>query len=233
MAYTSLSIDARRPMNRWNHDRIQPGPVGSVGDVICQPKLKHSAPELPIRWDMELGGKNLTHLGSNVQDGNMKSYDSGGMGSVVHDSNWQSGRSFKTRLGWVVEDITKPDNLVEPFVSSLGDYTWRDKIATVYEARRTGTQFLPIPGQYQLSEGEYARGGNSVRVTDVIGGEVLGDSSVNSTPVAEAAIPVGAYGRSQGLSTGTRAGGEYSARLSGQTRSSEKYGNQVGLGYRV
>jgi hypothetical protein len=172
---------------------------------------------------MDIGGKNLTHLGSNVQDGNSHSYDSGGMGSVVRDSNWQSGRSFKTRLGYVVEDITAPDNSVEPFVSSLGDYTWRDKIATVYEARRSGTQFLPIPGPYQLSAGEYARGGNSVRVTDVVGESIPlgGDSAlINgvsdqqvSNGTMEAAIPQGAYGRSQGLNTGATTGGAYSARL--------------------
>lgn len=232
MAYTSLSLDARRPMNRWNYDRIQPGPVGPVGDVNCQVRLKHSSPDMPIRWEQVFAGKNQPFLGSNVQDGQYASYDSGGAMARVNDSNWQSGRSFKTRLGWVVEDITAPDNLVEPFVSSLGDYTWRDKIATVYEARRTGTQFLPIPGQYQLSPGEYARGGNSVRVTDTVGGDILGEVA-GGNPIAEAVIPVGAFGRSQGLSQGTGTGGEYSARLSGQTRGSERYGNQVGLGKRV
>lgn len=34
MAALSLSSDAIRPMNRWNHDRIQPGAVGSVGIEI-------------------------------------------------------------------------------------------------------------------------------------------------------------------------------------------------------
>jgi|DEB19_MinimDraft_2_1074335.scaffolds.fasta_scaffold01197_7 hypothetical protein len=228
MAYTSLSLDARRPMNRWNHDRIQPGPVGSVGDVNCQVRLKHSSPDMPLRWEPVFAGNNQPFLGSNVQNGQYVSYVSGGAMARVNDSNWQSGRSFKTRLGWVVEDITAPDNLVEPFVSSLGDYTWRDKIATVYEARRTGAQFLPLPGKYQLSPGEFPRGGNTVRVTDIIGGDIpVGDSP------AEAAIPIGAYGKSQGLSQDTATGGEYSARLSGQTRGSEKYGTQVGLGKRL
>lgn len=212
MAYNSLSIDAIRPMNRWNHDWIQPGIVGSVGDVNCQVRLKHSSPDMPIRWSKDFSGSN-TLLGSVVQDGDENSFGGGGSGPRVYDSNWQSGRNFKTRRGWRVEDIRAPDNLVEPFVSSLGDYTWRDKIATVYEARRTGNQFLPLPGPYQLSPGEMARGGNSVRVTD-IAGEVavvgVGGGSVMLNGVLdyrETAIPIGAYGRNVGPAYPGRLGG--------------------------
>jgi hypothetical protein len=204
MAYNSLSIDAIRPMNKWHHDWIQPGIVGSVGDVNCQVRLKHSSPDMPIRWDPEFSGVKETFLGSVVQDGDANSFGGGGSGPRVNDSNWQSGRSFKTRRGWRVEDIRAPDNMVEPFVSSLGDYTWRDKIATVYEARRTGNQFLPLPGQYQLSPGEMARGGSAVRVTDVAGGDEVvgvGNGSVmlnglmDYSQATESPIPLGAYGR--------------------------------------
>lgn len=195
MAYNSLSIDAIRPMNRWNHDWIQPGIVGSVGDVNCQVRLKHSSPDMPIRWSKDFSGSN-TLLGSVVQDGDENSFGGGGSGPRVKDSNWQSGRSFKTRRGWRVEDIRAPDNLVEPFVSSLGDYTWRDKIATVYEARRTGKQFLPLPGEYQLSPGEIPRGGSAVRVTDQTDeGGVGGGSVMSNDQTQESAIPMGAYGR--------------------------------------
>ena len=150
----------------------------------------------------------------------------------VYDSNWQSGRNFKTRRGWRVEDIRAPDNLVEPFVSSLGDYTWRDKIATVYEARRTGNQFLPLPGPYQLSPGEIARGGSTVRVTDTLGDSPLlglGNSVVASgiSLAQEASIPFGAYGRSVGQAQGSTTGGEYSARMVGLPR-----GSGIGLSKR-
>jgi hypothetical protein len=70
-----------------------------------------------------------------------------------------------------VQDLTQPDTLVEPFVSSLGDYTWRNKVATTYEARRTGENFLPLPGEYRLAPGEISRGGQQVRVTDIVPGD--------------------------------------------------------------
>ena len=180
---TSLSIDAKSPMNRWDYDRIQPGAVGSVGDVHCQPRLKHSSPDMPIRWQKEFAGQNEVFLGSNVSDGQHVGYDSGGGPSRVMDSNWQSGRSFKTRLGWVMEDVTAPCVAVEPYVSSLGDYTWRNRVATVYEALRTGDQFLPLPGPYIRSAGEVPRA-PQIRVTDVVPGdeEPLGRSVVYTGP---------------------------------------------------
>ena len=227
MAHVSLSIDAIRPLNRWDHSYIQPGWQGSVGDVHCQPRLKHSAPELPIRWEQIFAHENEVFLGSNVQDG--QHANSSGAMARINDSNWQSGRSFKTRRGWVIEDIRAPDNLVEPYVSSLGDYTWRDKIATVYEARRTGDQFLPVPGQYILHPGEIARGGQTVRVTDVVGGDEPPNVDIGSSVMLnngqdqqqtngtqEAPIPTGAYGRSQGASQGVTTGSLYSSRLNGQ-----------------
>jgi hypothetical protein len=69
MAALSLSIDAQRPLNRWDYDRIQPGPVGSVGDVLCTPRFKHSYPDAPLRFDNMFRGKNGVFLGSNVSDG--------------------------------------------------------------------------------------------------------------------------------------------------------------------
>lgn len=56
-------------INRWNNSFIQPGSVGSVGDVHVTPRLKHSAPELPIRWSRTYSGEGALQAGSNVQDG--------------------------------------------------------------------------------------------------------------------------------------------------------------------
>jgi hypothetical protein len=39
----------------------------------------------------------------------------------------------------------------------------------VYQAKRTGNKFLPLPGTYSLAKGEMARGGQVVRTTDVEG----------------------------------------------------------------
>ena len=77
MAALSLSIDAIRPLNRWDHSSIRPGVVGSVGDVVVTPRYKHSAPDLPLRFDPYFSGKRSVFLGSNVQNGTVASYDSG------------------------------------------------------------------------------------------------------------------------------------------------------------
>ena len=48
----TLSIDnVRHHLNTWNNKYIAPGPVSSVGDVLLGVRLKHSAPNLPLRWD--------------------------------------------------------------------------------------------------------------------------------------------------------------------------------------
>ena len=165
-------VSIQQPMNRWSHDRIQPGPVGSVGDVIPTVRLKHSAPDLPIRWDPWTFGRNAPYLGQNVQDGQWESFEDGGGPPRVSDTRWGARTGFRTNVGWRIEDITDPDKLVEPFVSSLGDYSWRNRVAMTYEARRSGANFLPLPGGYSLSPGEISRGGQVPRVTDVVPGDV-------------------------------------------------------------
>lgn len=157
---------------RQNHYYISPGAVGSVGDVLGQVRYKHSAPELEIRWDPEFAGKKENRVGSNVGDGQHKSYTSLGGGARVYDSNWESGRHFRVQEGWIVQNLRPEDSLVEPYVGSTGDYSWRNKLATVYEARRTGDQFLPLPGPYIQSPGEINRGGLGVRVTDIEPGDL-------------------------------------------------------------
>lgn len=100
MAALSLSIDAIRPLNRWDYSSIRPGPVGSVGDVLVTPRFKHSAPNLPLRFDPYFRGKNSVFLGSNVTDGSHANYDSGGGPSRTIDSNWGGRRNFKVSHGW-------------------------------------------------------------------------------------------------------------------------------------
>ena len=88
------------------------------------------------------------------------------------DTNWQSGRHFKTNHGWRWQDYRPPDNLTEPYLSSTFDFDWRNKIATVYELKRPGQFFLPLPGGYAPSPGELSRGA-SVRITSVEPGDVI------------------------------------------------------------
>lgn len=167
--------------NRW---LISPGAVGSVGDVVGAVRLKQSAADLPMRWDKTFPvGKGLNRVGSNVTDGSHENIESGGGPARVLDSNWQSGRKMKRNVGWMFQDYRAPDNLVEPYVSSTFDFDWRNKIATVYEAKRPGQMFLPLPGGYAPSPGELTRGA-SVRITDIEPGDLVPEKSVlvPSTP---------------------------------------------------
>jgi hypothetical protein len=173
------SIDHERRFN--NTSIISPGAVGPVGDVLLGVRLAQSAPDMPTRWDKDFSGANEIFLGSNVSDGQHRSYDSGGGPARVYDSNWGSGRSFKTNVGWRVEDIVIPDKNVQPFMGGLGNYTWRNKVATVYEALRTGENFLPLPGPFRPADGVVPRA-PSVRVTDIIGGDPIFEDSYSRNP---------------------------------------------------
>lgn len=175
-----MSIVAPRPLHAFDNDSIRPGPVGSVGDVFGTVKLKHSMPDLPIR-KITLSDT----VGANVQDGDKDSYTSHGHQARVVDSNWQSGRQFKTSHGWVIEDLRAEDRLHEPFMGEGPQYSWKNKIATTYEARRTGNLFLPLPGGYNPSPGEIERGQVVPEVTNIEGGDVLaGDIKFKSQPRA-------------------------------------------------
>lgn len=163
-----MSIVAPRPLHAFDNDSIRPGPVGSVGDVLGFIQLKHSMPDLPIRTD-----KLSDTDGSNVQDGDKDSFTSKGGPARVNDSNWQSGRQFKTSHGWVIEDLRAEDRLHEPYLGSGPQYSWRNTIATTYAARRTGNLFLPLPGGYNPSPGEVERGQVVPEITNIEDGELL------------------------------------------------------------
>jgi len=163
-------ISDYKPLNRWDYQSIRPGPQGSVGDVLGSIRYKHSFPDQGIRLAPEYKGNKQNRLGSNVSDGNARSFTTGGPGDpFVRASPWNSKRSFKYNAGWIIEDIRAPDTLHEPFTGSVPQLDWQNKIATVYNARRTGNQFLPVPGPYILAPGETPRGGREPEVTDITG----------------------------------------------------------------
>ncbi len=157
-----MSIAVVRPLHAFDNDAIRPGPVGSVGDVLGAIRLKHSAPELPIRKQ-----KLSKTDGSNVEDGQYLSFTSKGGPARVYDSNWQSGRQFKTSHGWIIDDLRAEDRLHEPYLGSGPQYQWKNRVATIYNARRTGDQFLPLPGGYNPSPGEIERGAIVPEITAV------------------------------------------------------------------
>ena len=168
-AALSLSIDAIKPLNRWDYSSIRPGVVGSVGDVNLTTRYKSSLPG-DFRWDPESYGNKESLYGSSVNNGSQRSFNSGGGPAHTVDSNWGGRRNFKTRLGYIYQDMRAPDKLIEPVMGSTPQYSWRNKIATNYRARTTGDLF-PIPrgGVLEQPNG-VTRGGMYPRVTDVVTG---------------------------------------------------------------
>lgn len=128
---------------------------------------------MPIRWDEWTAHGNEPRNGSNVQSGAYTSHCSRGGPAFTIDSNWGGRRDFKTSHGWYYQDMRAPDRRVEPIVGSTPQYSWHNKIATTYEARRTGFNFLPLPGPYLPNRGEITRGGQFPRLTDAVGGDAM------------------------------------------------------------
>lgn len=180
----TLSIDnVRHRLNVWNNHYISPGPVSSVGDVLLGVRLKHSMPSLPLRYDPVFSKGEEPRLGSNVTDGMVGNYITNAGPPTLLDTNWQGNRSFKVRHGWIYQDLRAVDRTIQPIVGETPDYSWLNRIATNYNARHTGDQFLPEPGGYAISPGEVPRGGRTPRITATVAGDVL-------IP-PEASVPIG------------------------------------------
>lgn len=124
---------------------ISPGVVGSVGDVNIVPRLAQSATDLPMRFDSQVL-KRSSFYGSNVQNGDSKSFDSGGGPATVVDKRWNGQRDFKISHGWKYQDVRTPDKRYEPL--NMGYNT----VPEVIRVRPTGNAFLPAPGPFQLGE---------------------------------------------------------------------------------
>lgn len=147
------------PYQRWSDSFIWPGPVGSVGDVNITPKLKTSCIELPRRVEKAFAGNRMCHAGTMVQDGDEMNYYHA-LGPRLIDSNWNSGRRRRIQNGWTKVDLQQPDMLTEPFVSQLGDYSWRNKVARVFAPQPD----VQPPGEYGSSG--IPRGGVVPRIID-------------------------------------------------------------------
>ena len=181
--------------NPFNHEFIRPGVVGSVGDVLGQIRVRQSEPNMPFAWDPIFSGADEPFRGSNVQNGTVGSWTSGGRGARTFDSNWSTNRSFKTAVGWVHQDISAPDKLVTPVFQAQPSYSWVNKVATVKKALVSGQNFLPLPGGYQPAPGSLPRGGQVPRITDQAVPEFEppttreGGSFLDAPPTAESFLP--------------------------------------------
>jgi len=143
-----------------------PGPVGSVGDVLASTRLKHSNPDMPLRYSGWNSGVNEIFLGSNVSDGQHVGYVSQGFGAEVLESKFGHTQGTRTATGYRVQDLNSKTNMLEPDLGSLGDYDWRNRQATVYESNRPSSLFTPLPYGYQLRSGQLERAGGARLVSE-------------------------------------------------------------------
>ena len=136
------------PINRWDKDSIRPGPVGGVGDVNLQVKLKKSSNDQPNRYQKAFSGKNEVWSGSNVSDGQYRGFTSGGRGGITLTQPLPTRESFRTGTGWVIENAVPEDRSKMAKMVPLGQYSWEEDKARIYKAKVTGEQFLPVPNGY-------------------------------------------------------------------------------------
>lgn len=150
-----------------HYTRINPGPVGTVGDALMSSRLPQSNPDMPIRYDGTFHGRNGKRLGTAITDGTHTSFLTGAGPARVYDDKIQRGHSgFKRCHGWTHQDLRPADRLAMPTLVSTGNMSWRDKVGNVVNAFRTGELFDPLPSEYNLPLGELPRGGLVPRITD-------------------------------------------------------------------
>ena len=133
------------------------GDVGPIGDVHQIVKLKHSCPEMPLRFSQTFA---TARVGQNVQDGDSPSYNTGAYGAKTIISAFDRPSNVTTSGGFTYENIIPEDREVIADTIPLPSYSWENSIAQVYKARVTGNAFLPLPGGFK-PEGGVPRGGVS------------------------------------------------------------------------
>lgn len=167
----SGEIRVARSKDNWFNNYISPGSVGSVGDCLAQVRVKRSYPDAPFGWDTTFSDYRESRCGSGVQDGQSSSPISGGMGAITFDTSWVGRQSHKTNLGWIHQDVSTPDKLVTPVDLPSPSYSWRNRVANVYNAKITGRNFLPLPGGFAPDPDSIPRSGLEPVITSIVGTE--------------------------------------------------------------
>lgn len=165
---TTITTKVRDPGRGYMMDFIQPGPQGPVGDVLMRPRFAQSNPDMRMRYDPAFTDKKQLRLGSNVSDGQHKSFDSGGGPARLIDADWWGERDERTATGWVHQDIRATDRTAMPVAGEMPNFSWNNKIATLYKERHVGDMFLPLPYGYAPGPGHLPVGGNGPVITNVI-----------------------------------------------------------------
>lgn len=162
------------PLNMWDRDSIRPGPVGSVGDTMIQVRLKQSAPDLDMRFDKTFSGANTVVAGANISDGSWYGLVSGGRVARTLQQPLGFRQGFRTAVGWVHEDIRAPDTTRQPKMGATPQWSWKNKVATVYKAKHRGDMFLPSPGGYYQNQTSLPRGSQIPRLAAQSNGNTYG-----------------------------------------------------------
>lgn len=126
-----------------NITTARPGRVGSVGEVIVRTRFRQSCAEMPWSYDPYWNNKRSSKLGSNVQDGNTKSFDSGGGPAAMNTAFWNGNRSFKHAYGYSMHDVRPVDTSKVAIDSELPQFSWRRQVARTRNVRG-GTLFMPM-----------------------------------------------------------------------------------------
>ena len=129
--------------------------VGPIGDVHQIVKLKHSCPEMPLRFSSTFA---TARVGQNVQDGDSPSFNTGAYGAKTIVSAFDRPSNVTTSGGFTYENIIPEDREVIADTIALPSYSWENSIAQVYKAKVTCNAFLPLPGGFK-PVGGVPRGG--------------------------------------------------------------------------
>jgi len=153
-----------KPINVWNKYYISAGAVGSVGDTMAAVRIKQSSPEMTPKYQAWNSGTMESFYGSNVQDGRMGSFMSGGTNAKTLSRGLPYRSGNRTAIGWVHQDIVPTDRTRETKQAALPQFGWKAQVANVIRAKVTGDSFLPTPGGY--TQTGLPRGTQFPRVVD-------------------------------------------------------------------
>ena len=169
--------------NTWNYDSIRPGFSGSVGTTDMSIRLKGSSADSPLRFDAVFNGKNSSRSGSNITQGGLTQYFTGGGPPNVVHSAFTSKSNNDTM--WNIVSESYPDSFdLDPLVLPVSNLGWREKESNVYKALEprewTGRPF-------ELGAGEVPRGALGPRIIAVDSG---GFQESNQDPQTTSALTI-------------------------------------------
>lgn len=183
--------------NQWDKASIRPGVVGSVGDALGVVKLRTSAPDMDPRYDRIFSPSNEPFRGSNISDGTVAGFTSGGWVAKTLERPLPYRQGFKYNLGWIHEDLRPTDRSRTSIMGSTGNLDWETTVANVFNAKLTGENFLPVPGGYGPSVGQVPRGSQIPRIVDASAGEGIPE------PADDISVTDARFGKIGGVSETT------------------------------